>query len=310
MRRVLVTGGAGFIGSHLARALVDRGDEVRVLDDLSSGSRKNLEGVPVSLIIANLEDADQVRAASRGVDLTYHLGAMISVPRSLEDPASCYRANVLGSLHVLEAARREGVRRVVLASSCAVYGDRSAAASEDAAGDARSPYAASKLAMEGLARLYSELFDLEVVCLRYFNVYGPRQDPRSPYAAVIPLFVQAMLDNRPATIYGDGTQSRDFVFVEDIVHANLLAAEAQGASGGVFNIGRGEAVTVLELLHELRHFFPKAPEPVFAAPRPGDILLSAGDVRRAAQALGYRPAWPLHRGLEATVQWVRSQSAL
>jgi len=310
MRRVLVTGGAGFIGSHLVRALVERGDEVRILDDLSGGSRQNLEGIPVSLIIANLEDAEQVRAASRGVDVTFHLGAMISVPQSLEDPASCYRSNVLGSLHVLEAARREGVGRVVLGSSCAVYGDRAAVASEDAAGDPRSPYAASKLAMEDLARLYAGTFDFETVCLRYFNVYGPRQSPHSPYAAVIPLFVQAMLENRPATIYGDGTQSRDFVFVEDIVRANLLAAEAQAASGGVFNIGRGEAVTILELLRQLRRFFQQAPEPVFAAPRPGDIRLSAGEIRRAAEALGYRPAWPLHRGLEATVQWMRGQSAL
>jgi len=293
----------------LRRALVERGDEVRVLDDLSSGSRQNLEGLPVSLSVASLEDADQVRAASRGVEVVFHLGAMISVPKSLEDPASCYRPNVVGSANVLEAARREGVRRVVLASSCAVYGDLERAVAEDVVGEPQSPYAASKLAMEHLARLYTRAFGLSTVCLRYFNVYGPRQDPASPYAAAIPLFIRAMLDHQPPTIYGDGKQSRDFVYAEDVVSANLSAAEAPSASGAIFNIGRGESVTILELVNQLRRFFPQAPEPMFAPARPGDIRLSAGDLVRAAESLGYRPAWPLHRGLQATVEWMRARSA-
>ena len=306
MTRVLVTGGAGFIGSHLVRALLARGDDVRVLDNLSTGARANLADLPVELLVADVGEADQVRAATRGVDTVFHLGAMISVPVSLENPANCYRTNVLGSLHVLEAARRELVRRVVLASSSAVYGDHDGPVAEDAASRPMSPYASSKLAMEELARLYTSAMGLQTVCLRFFNVYGPRQDVHSPYAAVIPLFIEALLDGRPPTIHGDGGQSRDFVFVEDVVQAMLQASQA-AVAGQVFNIGQGQSWTVLELVQVLADLVPGSPAAVFGPVRAGDIRTSAADVGRATKALGYRPAWDLHQGLQATVEWIRAR---
>jgi len=306
MATMLVTGGAGFIGSHLVRALLARGDDVRVLDNLSTGDRANLADLPVELMVADLGEADQVRAATRGVDTVFHLGAMISVPASLENPASCYRTNVLGSLHVLEAARREQVRRVVLASSCAVYGDHAGPVAEDAASRPMSPYASSKLAMEDLARLYTSAMGLQTVCLRFFNVYGPRQDVHSPYAAVIPLFIEGLLDGRPPTIHGDGGQSRDFVFVEDVVQAMLQASQAV-VGGQLFNIGQGQSRTVLELAEVLAALVPGSPAPVFGPARAGDIRTSAADIGRATKALGYRPAWDLHQGLQATVEWIRAR---
>ena len=306
MGRVLITGGAGFIGSHLVRALLARGDDVLVLDNLSTGARANLADLPVELLVADLGEADPVRAATRGVDTVFHLGAMISVPASLENPASCYRTNVLGSLHVLEAARRERVRRVVLASSCAVYGDHEGPVAEDAASRPMSPYAQSKLAMEDLARLYTSALGLQTVCLRFFNVYGPRQDVHSPYAAVIPLFIEGLLDGRPPTIHGDGGQSRDFVFVEDVVQAMLQASQA-AVGGQLFNIGQGQSRTVLELAEALAALVPGSLAPVFGPARAGDIRTSAGDIGRATKALGYRPAWDLHHGLQATVEWMRAR---
>jgi len=303
--RVLVTGGAGFIGSHLVRALLARGDDVRVFDNLSTGARANLADLPVELLVADVGEADQVRAATRGVDTVFHLGAMISVPVSLENPANCYRTNVLGSLHVLEAARREQVRRVVLASSSAVYGDHDGPVAEDAASRPMSPYASSKLAMEELARLYTSAMGLQTVCLRFFNVYGPRQDVHSPYAAVIPLFIEGLLDGRPPTIHGDGGQSRDFVFVEDVVQAMLQASQA-AVAGQVFNIGQGQSWTVLELAETLAALVQESLPPVFGPTRAGDIRTSAADIGRATEALGYRPVWDLHQGLQATVEWTRA----
>jgi UDP-glucose 4-epimerase len=303
--RVLVTGGAGFIGSHLVRALLARGDDVRVLDNLSTGRRENLVDLPAELLVADLGEADQVRAAMRGIEVVFHLGAMISVPMSIENPAGCYQTNVLGSLHVLEAARREHVRRVVLASSCAVYGDHDGPVTEDAAPHPGSPYALSKLAMEDLARLYTSALGVATVSLRFFNVYGPRQDVHSPYAAVIPLFIQALLGGGAPTIHGDGGQLRDFVFVDDVVAAILLAAQAT-ASGEVFNIGRGQSRTLLDLVEALRRLVPGSPDPVFGPPRAGDIRSSAADIGRATKALGYRPAYDLHQGLQATVEWIRA----
>jgi len=305
MATMLVTGGAGFIGSHLVRALLARGDDVLVLDNLSTGARANLADLPVELLVADLGEADQVRAATRGVDTVFHLGAMISVPVSLENPANCYRTNVLGSLHVLEAARRELVRRVVLASSSAVYGDHDGPVAEDAASRPMSPYASSKLAMEELARLYTSAMGLQTVCLRFFNVYGPRQDVHSPYAAVIPLFIEGLLDGRPPTIHGDGGQSRDFVFVEDVVQAMLQASQA-AVAGQVFNIGQGQSWTVLELAETLAALVQESLPPVFGPARAGDIRTSAADIGRATEALGYRPVWDLHQGLQATVEWTRA----
>ena len=308
MSTVLVTGGAGFIGSNVVRELLARGDAVRVLDDLSTGARDNLAGLPVELRIGDVRDAEAVRTLARGADAVVHLAAMISVPASFDNPAGCYEANALGSLHVLEAARRENVRRVVLSSSCAVYGDHDGAVSEDSVTRPMSPYASSKLAMEEAARLYGVAFGLETVCLRPFNVYGPRQDEGSPYAAVIPLFIRAMVDGRPAVIYGDGKQTRDFVYVADVVQAIRLALSSPSAAGGVFNIAHGRSVSIVELGRTLTRLIPGASEPRFAEARPGDIRTSAADIRRAGKALGYRPAWDLHKGLAATVEWMRAAS--
>jgi nucleoside-diphosphate-sugar epimerase len=208
-------------------------------------------------------------------------------------------------LHVLEAARREQVRRVVLASSSAVYGDHDGPVAEDAASRPMSPYASSKLAMEDLARLYTSAMGLQTVCLRFFNVYGPRQDVHSPYAAVIPLFIEGLLDGRPPTIHGDGGQSRDFVFVEDVVQAMLQASQA-AVAGQVFNIGQGQSWTVLELAETLAALVQESLAPVFGPARAGDIRTSAADIGRATKALGYRPAWDLHQGLQATVEWIRA----
>jgi UDP-glucose 4-epimerase len=286
--------------------LLARGTPVRILDNLSTGSRESLEGLPVDLRVADLTDAGQVRDAVRGIQTIFHLAAMISAPGSMENPIGCYQPNVLGSLNVLEASRRERVGRVVLSSYCAVYGDSPARSTETSEAKPLSPYAASKLAMEDLARLYHSVFGVETVCLRYFNVYGPRQNPRSAYAAVIPLFIDAMLKGQPPTIFGDGRQSRDFVFVEDVVQANLLAADAPSVAGHTFNIGRGASVTVRMLADMLQALIPGAPPPVFAEARPGDIRLSAGDIQAATQALGYRPAYDLQQGLQATVEWSRA----
>ena len=226
--------------------------------------------------------------------------------RQLENPASCYQTNVLGSLHVLEAARRERVRRVILASSCAVYGDHDGPVAEDAALRPMSIYALSKLAMEDLARFYQRVFGLETVCLRFFNVYGPRQDVHSPYAAVVPLFIESCLAGRPPMIHGDGRQSRDFVFVDDVVRALLLASQVPALGGQTFNIARGESGTLLELAESLRRLLPGSPDPVFGPARAGDIRWSAADIGRATNVLGYRPAYDLHQGLRATVEWMRT----
>jgi len=208
---------------------------------------------------------------------------------------------------VLEAARREGVRRVVLASSCAIYGDRDRPAREDDPARPTSPYAGSKVAMEDLARLYGRAFSVESVILRYFNVYGPGQDPRSPYAAAIPLFLEALLAGQAPLIHGDGRQSRDFVFVEDVVAANLQAAQASAAAGQTFNIASGTSASLLDVMAVLRRLLPSSPDPAFGQARPGDIRSSAADIARAAEALGYRPAHDLHQGLLATVEWMRAR---
>jgi nucleoside-diphosphate-sugar epimerase len=305
MPTALVTGGAGFIGSHLVQHLVDRGWSVRVLDNLSTGTRENLAGTGAELAVGDIRDPKAVDDAVRGAEVVFHLAAMISVPESMTQPAECYRSNVLGSLHVLDAARREGARRVVLSSSCAVYGDTNHPVDEASETAPISPYAASKLSMEQAAKMMAAAFGLETVCLRYFNVYGPRQAPDSPYAAAIPTFIATMMEGRPPVIHGDGQQTRDFVFVGDVARANLLAAEAQVEPGAVFNIGCGRSVSIQELVASLRALLPGIPEPTYGPPRPGDIRLSAGRIDRAGQALGYRPETALKDGLAATVEWAR-----
>jgi UDP-glucose 4-epimerase len=304
MAQALVTGGAGFIGSHLVRALRARGMAVRVLDDLSTGSRANLEGVDIELVVGDICEAQTAARAVRGVEFVFHLAARISTAESLADPLGYYQANVLGSLNVLWAARQAGVQRVVLSSSCAVYGNQEGKVAEQAATSPITPYAASKLAMEDLGRLFTHTYAMPAVSLRYFNVYGPRQAPDSPYAAVIPLFIRTMLAGRQVTIDGDGRQTRDFVFVEDVVRANLLAVEHDDVVGGAFNVSGGRSVTICDLADYLAQMIPDAPPPAFGPPRPGDIRNSAASLERAERALGFRPQVDLQEGLRATVAWL------
>ncbi len=303
----LVTGGAGFIGSHLVQALIEQGDTVRVLDDLSTGKNENLEGLAAELTIGDIRDATLVRQVCEGVDRVFHLAALISVAASMKEPLPFYDVNLLGSVNVLWAAARSGVSRVVLASSAAVYGNTSGVVHEDTQKHPLSPYADSKLAMEGMARTFSSAYALPTVALRFFNVYGPRQSPDSPYAAVIPLFIQAMSNGEAIKIEGDGKQSRDFVFVDDIVRALLLAAAREEAIGGVFNVGGGRSVTILELTQTLQRIMPKAPPPVHVEPREGDIRYSEASIERIWTALGYRPNTDLIDGLGITVQWFRNK---
>ena len=310
MSLALVTGGAGFIGSHIVRALLAEGWQVRVLDDFSSGKRENLAGLtPARLEVqeGDLRDPLALRAALRGVVVVFHEAAFVSVPASMEDPLTCHEVNDVGTARLLEAARQAGVARVVLASSAAVYGDSTAfPLREDQPPRPLSPYAATKAANELYARLYTAAFDLPVTALRYFNVYGPRQRPDSPYAAAIPIFARRMLAGQPPTIFGDGGQRRDFVFVGDVAQANLRAAESEAAAGETINICTGHEVTLLELLATLQELIPDAPAPVFAPPRPGDIYRSVGDPTKAARLLGFRPQTSLREGLAEVVAWMRT----
>jgi len=309
--RVLVTGGAGFIGSHIVEELLRRGDTVRVLDNFSNGKRENLQGLPgkPEIIEGDLRDASTVRAAVSGVDLVFHLAAFVSVAQSMLDPETCFAVNVGGTVTLLEAARRARVRKVVLSSSTAVYGDTNIfPTSEETPLAPLSPYALSKQINELYARLYTRTFDLPTVCLRYFNIYGPRQRPDSDYAAAIPIFLRKLLAGEPITIFGDGKQSRDFVYVKDVVRANLLASEAK-AAGEVFNVCSGREVNLLDLLEELSEVSQANPEVRFDAPRPGDIYRSLGSPEKAAAGIGFRIQKPFAEGLAETLEWMRATGA-
>jgi nucleoside-diphosphate-sugar epimerase len=299
----LVTGGAGFIGSHLVRALIEQGYEVRVLDNLSTGVEGNLESLDVDLWIGDIRDEKIVTQAMRGAELVFHYAAMISVPVSIEQPVYCYDVNVTGTLNILWSAYKSGVSKAILASSAAVYRENPDPVSEDAILDPKSPYASSKIVMENLAKLFATTYSLPTVCLRYFNVFGPYQSPESPYAAAIPKFIKAMMSGESPIVYDDGLQTRDFVYVEDVARANLLAAKSKSANGMVLNIAGHGPVTVLDLVHRLRQFFPDSPDPIFQPPRSGDIRYSSADQSRAHKALGYRPIIALEQGLQHTVQW-------
>jgi UDP-glucose 4-epimerase len=307
MRQTLVTGGAGFIGSHLVSALVARGDTVRVLDDLSSGSKANLTGLDVDLVVGDIRDAGTVTHAVETIDTILHLAAFVSVPASMEDPAACYETNVIGSLNILQAARQGGVRRVVLASSAAVYGERDEIVSETDKPVPVSPYAASKLSMEHLAQMFTHAYGLETVCLRFFNVFGPRQSPDSPYAAAIPRFTQDLIDKNQVTILGDGSQTRDFVYIEDVVQGIIKASEVEGVGGEVYNLAGGKSLSILELVGILHRFFPEAREPKYGPARKGDIHFSQANIEKAIRSLGYRPEVSVEEGLRHTVEWFRAQ---
>jgi UDP-glucose 4-epimerase len=306
MPRCLVTGGAGFIGSHLVEALLARGHEVRVLDNFSTGDPTNLDDVRgrVDLIEGDVMDRGTVRTAMRGVELVFHQAALASVPRSIADPLATHRACVDGTLHVLLAAKEERARRVVYAASSSAYGNSARLPkSEDDLTVPLSPYAAAKLAGEHYCATFSEVYGLETVRLRYFNVFGPRQTPDSPYAAVIPLFIRAMTSGERPVVHGDGEQSRDFTLVDDVIQANLLAAEAAGVSGQVFNVACGRRTSLLELLNHLNVLLGTAIAPVHTEPRPGDVRHSQADIQRACDLLGYRPTTDIPLGLRRCLDW-------
>lgn len=307
----LVTGGAGFIGSHIVEELVRRGERVRVLDNLSTGRRENIAPFleQIELIVGDLCDMETVRQAVEGVTYVLHQGALPSVPRSVANPIASNMANVTGTLNLLVAARDAGVQRVVYASSSSVYGDTPELPKVETIKPApKSPYAVSKLAAEHYCRVFTQVYGLETVSLRYFNVFGPRQDPRSQYAAVIPIFITALLEGRAPVIHGDGRQSRDFTYVANNVAANLLACTAPGAAGQVFNIACGKRYNLLQLLELLREYTGVDIPPVHDAPRPGDVRHSQADISRAEEVLGYRPVVSFEEGLRRTVEWYMRSS--
>ena len=306
--RVLVTGGSGFIGSNLARALLARGDEVRVLDNFSIGNRDNQAGLEhdVELVEGDLRSYERVHAAVRGVEVVFHQGALPSVPRSVQDPLTTTAVNVEGTLNVLLAARDEAVRRVVNASSSSVYGNGGELPrSETQLPDPISPYAVAKLAAERFCTSFSRVYAMEIVSLRYFNVFGPRQDPLSQYAAVVPRFIRAVDERRPVTVYGDGEQSRDFTYVDNVVVANLLAADTSSVQGEIVNVATGSSVTVNELADTIGRLLSAPVEKAYEREREADVRASWADLSEARRLLKYEPHVDLEEGLRRTIDFLR-----
>jgi UDP-glucose 4-epimerase len=312
MALCLVTGGAGFIGSHLVEALLERGQSVRVLDDFSTGNPANLVPVAdrIEVITGDLTNLATVREAAEGVEVIYHQGALPSVPRSVADPWTTHQVCATGTLHVLMAAREAGVRRVVYAASSSAYGNSERLPKRESdPTEPLSPYAVAKLAGEQYCAAFSKVYGLETVRLRYFNVFGPRQSPDSPYAAVIPLFIEAILNGRPPRLHGDGLQSRDFTYISNVVDANLRAAEASNASGKVYNVACGERITLLDLVAKINQLLGTNVQPVHAEARPGDVRHSQADVSRARADLGYEPRVGWEEGLRRCVEKFVEQAA-
>ena len=324
--RFLVTGGAGFIGSHLAEALLRRGKKVRVVDNLSTGARQNLEHLKtvdgdLDIIEADLNDADAARRACTGVEIAFHLAALPSVARSVEFPITSNAANVTATVELLCAARAAGVRRIIYAASSSAYGDRFAAGSPRGQRDRvlvkresmpprpLSPYAVSKLAGEYYTQVFHDVYGVETVCLRYFNIFGPRQNPFSAYGAAIPKFISAMLRGERPVVYGDGRQSRDFTYIDNAVQANLLAAAApkKRVSGEVFNVACGRNSTLLDVIDSLNRLLGKKIAPKFAPARVGDVRHSKADIGKARRLLGYSVSVSLAEGLERTIAWLRDR---
>jgi len=311
IQSALVTGGAGFIGSHLVEALAAQGCQVTVLDNLSSGRLSNLETVrdKIRFVEGDIRDEGILGAAIDGCDLVFHHAAVVSVTQTVEAPVDSADVNELGTLKVLDAARRHQVQRLVLASSSAVYGDPPQLPKiESMAPRPLSPYAVQKYTNELYAAIYFRLYGLQTVCLRYFNVYGPRQDPSSPYSGVISIFITRALENEAPLIYGDGRQTRDFVFVSDVVQANLLAATQADAAGQVFNIGTSDSVDInslWELTAKLAHCSRAAR---YVDSRPGDIMHSLSSIQKACRVLGFQPRVSLNSGLDQTIAWYREQN--
>lgn len=310
MTTYLLTGGAGFIGSHLTTRLVEQGHQVRVLDNLSTGSLKNLEHIAgeFEFVQGDLCDRDAVAYAVKDVEIIFHEAALASVPRSVERPLDTHAACVTGTINLLDAARQSGVRRLVYAGSSSAYGNQKTMPKhEGQVPQVLSPYAAAKLAAELYCEAFASTYGLETVRLRYFNVFGPRQDPNSPYSAVIPRFVAALLNGDQPVIYGDGSQSRDFTFIENVVHANLLASTAPGVSGRVYNAACGETLDLVTLLRLICDRLDVGFAPQFAPARLGDVQHSWADISAARRDLGYSPQVPVHEGLARTVDWYVEQ---
>lgn len=310
MALFLVTGGAGFIGSNIVEQLLAHGESVRVLDNFSTGRKENIAAFVdrIELVEGDLRDLKTVRRAVEGVDYILHQAALPSVPRSILDPISFNEVNVSGTVNLLTAAKDSDVKRVVYASSSSVYGDTPTLPKvEMMKPDPRSPYAATKLAGEYYCQVFHLVYGLEVVTLRYFNIFGPRQDPTSQYAAVIPLFIQAMLKGKSPAIFGDGLQSRDFTFVANVVHANLQAAEAPKAAGGIFNIACGERYTLHELVKTINLILGTKIEPLYTESRAGDVKHSLADISQAEQVFDYKPMVKFEEGLRRTIQWYRKE---
>jgi len=333
MKKTIVTGGAGFIGSHLAEELAKRGYHVTVLDDLSTGKLENLswlmrrpiaseelrdstspknippsspswergggKGVEANFIRGSITNLSLLLKLFRGIDYVFHQAAIPSVPRSTKNPLVCHEANITGTLNVLLAARDNGVKKVIYASSSSVYGDTpNLPKNETMLPNPQSPYAVTKLAGEYYCQVFKQIYDLDTVCLRYFNVYGPRQTPNTQYAAVIPLFIRRLSESKPPIIYGGGNQTRDFTFIRDIIGANIIAAESSAI--GIFNIAKGESITINELARLLASLMGRNIEPIHKGPRSGDIRYSLADISRA-RAIGYEPQYSLEEGLRETI---------
>jgi UDP-glucose 4-epimerase len=308
----LVTGGAGFIGSHIVEKLVSMGEKVRVLDNLSFGNTANFNGVEakIEMISGDLLDPAAVAKAMEGVEVVFHQAALRSVPFSVKNPALVNRVNVEGTLNVLTAARDSGVKRVVYASSSSVYGKGAMLPkSEHDTPSPISPYAVSKLAGEYYAKVFTELYGLETVGLRYFNVYGPRQDPNSQYAAVIPRFIQWALQGEPLEVHGDGLQSRDFTYIDNVVQANLQAAHSELGAGGVFNVGEGKSHTLLDLVDLLEEIIGTKLQLLHMAGRAGDVRYTRAEISESQRCLGYRPRVSFEEGTAKTVEYFGKQIA-
>ncbi|MFC1945676.1 SDR family oxidoreductase [Chloroflexota bacterium] len=311
MNKAVVTGGAGFIGSHLAEALVERGYHVTIVDDLSTGHQENirhlLEGGAAEFVRGSVEDAGLLGEAFRGAKYVFHLAALPSVPRSIADPVTTHHINASGTLGVLVAARDAGVSKVVYASSSSAYGDTpTLPKQEDMTPHPQSPYAVAKLTGEYYCSVFQKVYGLETASLRFFNVYGPRQNPDSQYAAVIPRFISMLARGEAPTIYGDGEQTRDFTFVLDVVQANIKAAEGDGC--GTFNVGTGKRISLNGLTGEMVRLMDSEVTPVHVEARPGDVLHSLADISRAG-AFGYLPAYSLEDGLRQTVEYLKKAAS-
>ncbi|UCC39926.1 MAG: SDR family oxidoreductase [Candidatus Aminicenantes bacterium] len=310
MTKYLVTGGAGFIGSHVAEELVRRGHKVTVLDNFFTGKRENIAPFmdKIELIEGDIRDMDICRQSLEDVDFVLHQAALPSVPRSIEDPVLASEINIQGTLNLLVASRDAGIKKFVFASSTSVYGDDPSLPKEEGReGKPLSPYAVSKIAGEMYCQVFSRIYGLSTVCLRYFNVFGPRQDPFSQYAAVIPNFITKTLKGESSTIFGDGEQSRDFTYVSNVVEANFLAAEAQNVTGEIFNIACGEKTSVNSLAKKINELLGKDISPVHDEPRPGDILHSLADISKAKKMLKYDPLVSIDEGLEKTIRWFQEE---